>query len=379
MWFNALTKRESTPRVSVHQAPQEQATDVDLSIIIVSWNVWDLIRACLQAIEQITVDLGTPSGIRGFGPRINNSPQPTLEVIVVDNASLDATVELLPARFPWVRLIRSATNLGFTGGNNIGYAASRGRAIYFLNPDTELVYNSLHGTLHGALHGNGVGSDSLWTLYSVLMENPDIGVVGPQLRYADNTLQSSRRRFPSPLTGFFESTWLGKLWRGNPWNRHLQMDDWPSNFRQEVDWLVGAAMMARRSALETIRLPDATGPFDEGFFMYSEELDLCRRLKQAKWRIVYVPEAVVIHYEGRSSEQVVAARHIHFNRSKVRYYEKYFGRRWATLLRAFLLLEFRRQWLLEGAKWLLGHKRELRARRMAAYREVLANGLRPTP
>lgn len=373
MWSNAPTSRDLSHRAPVSQlsqASQTQATNVDLSIIIVSWNVWDLVRACLQAIEQISHDLGAPADVRGFGPRNSRSPQPTLEVIVVDNASLDATAELLPARFPWVRLIRSATNLGFTGGNNLGYAASRGRAIYFLNPDTELVHNPRNVP--------GVGSDSLWTLYSALMENPKVGVVGPQLRYADNTLQSSRRRFPSPFTGFFESAWLGKLWHGNPWSRHLQMDDWPSNFRQEVDWLVGAAMLARRSALEAIRLPDATGPFDEGFFMYSEELDLCRRLKQAKWRVVYVPEAIVIHYEGRSSEQVVAARHIHFNRSKVRYYEKYFGSRWASLLRAFLLLEFRCQWLIEAAKWLLGHKREMRARRMAAYREVLASGLRPT-
>jgi hypothetical protein len=272
---------------------------------------------------------------------------------------------LVAARFPWVRLIRNAVNLGFTGGNNVGYAASRGRFVYFLNPDTELVH-----TAHG---------DSLWTLYLAVAQEDSVALAGPELRYADNTLQSSRRRFPSPLTGFAESTWLGRLWPGNPWARRLHMAGWPGDFRQDVDWVVGAAMLARRSALEEVRYSFAAGPFDESFFMYSEELDLCRRLKTAGWRVLYVPEARVIHYEGRSSEQAVAARHIHFSRSKVRYYEKYFGPRWAAALRRFLLLEFRWQIGVERAKWLLGHKRDLRRQRIAAYRTVIADGLAAVP
>jgi GT2 family glycosyltransferase len=155
------------------------------------------------------------------------------------------------------------------------------------------------------------------------------------------------------------------------------MDDWPATFRQEVDWLVGAAMLARRAALEEVRRPDTAGPFDETFFMYCEEVDLCYRLKQAGWRIVYVPEAIVVHYEGRSSEQAIAARDIHYTHSKILYYEKYFGPRWAAFMRALFLWNFRGQWGIEAAKWLLGHKRELRARRMAVYREVLATRLRP--
>jgi hypothetical protein len=109
--------------------------------------------------------------------------------------------------------------------------------------------------------------------------------------------------------------------------------------------------------------------------MYSEELDLCRRVKQAGWRILYVPEAVIIHYEGRSSEQVVAARHIHFNTSKVRYARKWFGPGWAAALRHYLLLEFRVQLWIEHIKAALGHKRTLRQTRIAAYRQVLASGL----
>ncbi len=346
---------------------------IDLSIIIVSWNVWELLRACLHSIEAASAPLPGQPHVRGFGPqhaspgRINPGraalERATLEVIVVDNASHDATPDLTAARFPWVRVIRSATNLGFTAGNNLGYAAGRGRFVYFLNPDTELVQSALHG-------------DSLWELYKAVADDEAVGLAGPQLRYGDNSLQSSRRRFPTPLTGFFESSWLGRAWPNNPWARRMHMAGWPTAFRHDVDWVVGAAMLARRAALEAIRLPAFVGPFDERFFMYSEEMDLCRRLKSAGYRILYVPEAWVIHHEGRSSEQVAAARHIYFNRSKIAYWQKYFGPRWAGALRAYLLLEFRAQLLIERGKWLVGHKRSLRAQRIAAYREVIASGLR---
>jgi GT2 family glycosyltransferase len=311
-------------------------------------------------------------------------------VIVVDNASSDATVEGIQARFPWVRLIASQENLGFTKGNNRGYAESRGEYIFFLNPDTEIInteessakeesrqQNSTlasEATHYGAPSGPRTTQDSLWKLYRTIRDDPQVGMVGPQLRYADGSIQSSRRRFPDQLTGFFESTWLGQAWPDNPLSRQLHMSDWPATIRHDVDWLVGAAMLVRRQVLD-----DMAGPFDEGFFMYSEELDLCRRIKLAGWRIVYVPEAVVVHYEGRSSEQMVVARHIHFNTSKVRYYRKYFGNGWAELLRRYLLLEFRVQTLLEWLKLRVGHKRQLRITRLQAYREVIRSQLAEKP
>lgn len=337
---------------------------VDLSIIIVSWNVWDLLRACLQSIEQISRP-ATRAQVRYFG----STEQPyTLEVLVVDNASQDVTIDGVRARFPWVKLITNAENLGFTRGNNLGYQHSQGQAIFFLNPDTEIV--AQQGVVPG------ITTNALWQLYDVLCANPQVGLVGPQLRYGDNSWQNSRRRFPTPLTGFFESTWLARAWPQNPWLRSMHMLDWSSDLRHDVDWLVGAAMLARREALEAIRRVEDAGPFDEGFFMYSEELDLCRRLKQAGWRILYVPEARVIHYEGRSSEQVVAARHIYFNTSKVRYYGKYWGPAWALSLRLYLLFEFGLQLGVEQLKYWLGHKRALRRARISAYRQVLASGLR---
>ncbi len=338
----------------------------DLAIIIVSWNVWDDLRACLHAIQADTRPDPHHPRRRRFGPQ----DQAVLQILVVDNASQDATRDLLPVRFPWVSTLWLPENQGFTRANNRGLAAlgfapvspEKGhapaperlpRAVFFLNPDTEVL------------------PGGLWTLYSHLMADPTIGAMGPQLRYGDGSLQSSRRRFPTRLTGFFESTWLGRLWPDNPWARRYHMADWSPAVRQDVDWVVGAALMVRREALQQV------GGFDEGFFMYSEEMDLCRRLRLAGYRVVYEPAAVVVHHEARSSEQVGAWRHRVFNRSKVRYYRKWFGPLWAELLRRYLLLEFGVQLGLEWMKAVVGHRAELRRARIAAYRQVLADGLHP--
>ncbi|MCB0131906.1 MAG: glycosyltransferase family 2 protein [Caldilineaceae bacterium] len=361
----------------------------DLSIVIVSWNVADLLVACLASIARGTRPhptntqwriLDETTAAQSTRPPAPPDPEApaveipaveipaveiiVVEVIVVDNASHDDSVARVEAVHPWVKVIQAGANLGFTAGNNLGYAHSQGEFVYFLNPDTEILADLRHG-------------NSLAILLDVIARAPDVGMVGPQLRYADNTRQNSRRRFPTRWTGFFESTWLGAALPANPWARRLHMDDWPTDFIHDVDWLVGAAMLARRTALEMVRLPGTVGPFDEGFFMYSEEVDLCRRIKQAGWRILYVPAARVVHYEGRSSEQVVAARHIHFNTSKVRYYRKYFGPRWAGILRRYLLLEYGWQIWLERAKRLLGSRRAMRAARIAAYQEVRATRLLP--
>lgn len=376
----------------------KQAT---LSILIVSWNVWPLLRRCLDSIERNTrPDPTLPAGWRKVKPHAGHSlraaclsapsaatdlispsasipessaPELWAEVIVVDNGSHDATCSELPGLFPWVRLIDAGQNLGFTGGNNLAYTHATGDFIYFLNPDTEL------------LPGPN-GENSLWALWQTVNQDASVVLAGPRLFYADGSIQSTRRRFPTRWTGFFESTQLARYWPRNPWARAYRMEERadPDENRaafaapyQEVDWVVGAAMLARRDALEAIRMPHCTGPFDQAFFMYSEEVDLCRRLRNQGGRVVFVPQAQVRHYEGRSSQQVVAGRMIRFNRSKVTYARKYFGPLWAQFLRAYLLLEFVFMWSLEASKWLLGSKRSMRAARMAQYRQVLADGLAP--
>lgn len=305
----------------------------DLSIIIVSWNVRELLRACLRSLE---------AGRHAL----------TLEVIVVDSASADGTPEMVRNDFPWVHLLAQQENVGFPRGNNIGIRQSTGRYLLLLNPDTEVV------------------GDALQRMVAYLNEHPQTGVVGAQLLYPDGRVQSSRRRFPTLLTAFFESTWLQPLAPPSVLDRYYVRDR-PDNATSEVDWVMGACLMTRREVVEQV------GLLDEDYFMYSEELDWCRRIKDSGWGVVYLPAAQIIHHEGKSSEQAVTARHINFQRAKLRYFRKYHGRAAAMLLRIFLLLNYIWQIGLEGLKALVGHKRPLRRQRIASYWQVLRSGLKP--
>ena len=140
----------------------------------------------------------------------------------------------------------------------------------------------------------------------------------------------------------------------------------------EIDFVEDFALADdRQEAIEHV------GLMDDGFFMYSEELDWCKRFKDAGWRVVYLPAAKIVHYEGKSSEQVVTSRHIHFHTSKVRYFRKHHGRLTGELLRWFLLGNYVWQLGVEGAKWVIGHRRPLRAERISAYRQVLRSRLLP--
>jgi len=304
-----------------------------LSIIIVSWNVRDLLE---RALTSVYASWGNQTG---------------LEVIVVDNASHDDSVAMLRTAFPDVQVIANPENRGFTGGNNQGLAAATGDFLLLLNPDTEIV------------------TDALPCMVDYIRAHPDVGMIGPQLLNPDGSVQSSRRHFPTMPVLFLESTWLEKL-APRKLLRHYYAQEQPDDVIQDVDWITGAAMLARREVVAQV------GGMDAGFFMYSEELDWCRRIREAGWRVVYFPEARIIHHEGKSSEQVVPARHIYFQSSKVRYTRKYHGNGIAEILRLWLLAQYVWQIGVEGAKWLIGHRRNLRAARIAAYRQVLKSKLR---
>ncbi|MBI5302064.1 MAG: glycosyltransferase family 2 protein [Chloroflexi bacterium] len=312
---------------------------MDVSILIVSWNVRELLRRCLQSVASQQSSLST------------DDRRLATEIIVVDNASRDDTVAMLRDEFPRVRVIANTENLGFTRANNQALALAQGRYLFLLNPDTEL--------RPGALQ----------TLYEYAEQNPRVGIIGPQLFYGDGAVQSSRRRFPTLATAFLESTLLQQWFPRNRVLARYYMLDTRDDATQQVDWINGAAMFVRRQVYEQI------GGLDEAFFMYSEELDWCYRAKKAVWQIVYLPTAQIAHYEGKSSEQAVAARDIHFNTSKIRYWRKYRGAFFAEILRVFLLATFAFQIARESVKWVLGHKRALRAQRVKAYWQVLKSRL----
>ena len=308
------------------------ARTTPLSVIIVSWNVRELLAQALTSLYA------NADGIA------------SLDVIVVDNASDDGSVAMVVSDFPQVRVIANRQNLGFAGGNNKGLKESFGDHILLLNSDTEV--------LPGALV----------VLMSYLDQHPDVAMVGPKLLNPDGSTQSSRRRFPTLPILFLESTWLQSL-APRRTLRRFYMQDQPDSVAQNVDWMTGAAMLVRRRVVEEV------GPLDEGYFMYSEELDWCRRIRGAGWKIAYTPAAEIIHYGGKSSEQVAASRHIYFQSSKVRYAHKVHGTLVAEALRAWLLMQYLWQIALEGTKWVIGHRRSLRAARVSAYWRVLRSGL----
>jgi len=254
-----------------------------LSVIIVSWNVRDDLVRCLRSIEE-------------------NHPLAPYEVIVVDNASEDGTVECIRREFPTVTVIENEQNRGFAAANNQGIQKAGGQYILLLNPDT-IVHKS-----------------SLDTLIGFMENNPDIGACGPKLLNTDGTTQPSVRRFPTfrgalyrhsvfRLTGIFLSQY-----------RKWLMKDFGYDRRADVEQLMGAALMVRRSVIEQV------GVLDERFFMYFEEVDLCYRIKQAGWRVVFVPDAEITHLGGQSARQMPARNRLMMLESMFAFFRKHRGR-----------------------------------------------------
>ncbi|MBA3871107.1 MAG: glycosyltransferase family 2 protein [Anaerolineae bacterium] len=305
----------------------------DLSIIIVSWNVAELLSACLQSIAQ------SPTG------------KFTVETIVVDSASTDNSVQMVRDKFPQVKLLPQPSNLGFSRCNNIGLQAATGRYVFLLNPDTEVI------------------GDALAQMLDYMDANPTVGILGPHTQNTDGTTQSTHRRFPTLALGFIESTWLQKFAPKRLLD-HYYATDVADNSISEVDWVQGSALLARRDVYTQI------GGLDEGYVMYSEEMDWCKRAKAAGWRVMYFGKASIVHHGGKSSEQVAARKHIHFQESKLRYFRKFHGWLPAQALRLFLLSSYLWQIAIESLKSALGHKRSLRQERIQAYWQVVRSGLK---
>jgi N-acetylglucosaminyl-diphospho-decaprenol L-rhamnosyltransferase len=323
---------------------------IDLSVIIVTWNVSGLLARCLLSVLNEAVPVaGCPGVWRRQRPGL---PAISFEILVVDSASSDDTVAMVRREFPHTRLYASDTNLGYTGGNNLGIQESTGRHLLLLNPDTELL------------------GDALGTMVDYMDRHPSVGVIGPQLLWPDGQVQSSRRRFPSLATALVDSTFLQKWFPAHPVLQRYYVLDRSDDAISQVDWVTGACIVVRRLVVEQV------GLLDDTFFMYSEELDWQRRIKEKGWEVIYLPAARVVHYEGESSGQVAALTHVRFGRSKVRYFRKHHGRPTGELVRLWLLLSYTYEWLIEAAKWILGHKRALRTQRMRVYAQVLRSRFR---
>lgn len=231
-----------------------------LSILIVSWNTRDLVTRCLNSI-------------------VKNPPDFDYEVIVVDNHSQDGTVDELAALFGHnkrIRIIPSMRNLGFAKGNNLAFAESQGEYILLLNPDTEVL------------------PGSLTTLVKYLESHPETGVAGPRLLNPDGSLQHSVRRFPRIWSGVLVFSGLHRLLRP----RRYLMDDFSYEQEADVDQVMGAALLTSRKVIEGV------GFLDEGFWLWYEEVDFCKRVKAAGYLVKFYPQAEIIHHGGKSFAQM---------------------------------------------------------------------------
>ena len=220
------------------------------------------------------------------------------DVVVVDNASSDGSVEIAHAADPGVRVVETGTNLGFGTAANRGVAACRCDYVLILNPDTV------------------VEPGTVKALAEALDRDPGLAVVGPRLENLDGSLYPSVRRFPD-LPVAFGHAFLGLIWHRNPFTRRYRMLDWDHDQASaDVDWVGGACALFRRDAF------DAVGGFDEAYFMYVEDVDLCWRLGQAGWRVGYEPGARVVHALGGSSRQIPYRMIAEHHRSLLRFVSK---------------------------------------------------------
>jgi hypothetical protein len=239
---------------------------MDLSIILVSYRSREPLLACLGALRTDA----EAAGLR-------------LEIVVVDNDSRDGTLEALAAASPEVRVIANHENAGYARAVNQGLAATAAPFALVLNPDCEARPGALRALLdHAAAH-------------------PRAGIAGPRILNPDGSLEFSARSFPGPLTFLFNRySLLTRLVPGNRFSRRYLLTDWDHASVREVDWVSGACMLARRAAVEQV------GGMDEAFFMFNEDVDWCRRMKQAGWAVTFEPAAVVVHHIGASRSRVAA-------------------------------------------------------------------------
>ena len=251
-----------------------------VSVVVVSFNTREMTLECLRTARAATAGLPT-------------------EFLVVDNASTDGSAEAVRREFPTVAVIANAENVGFGAANNQAMARAHGEFFLLLNTDA-------------FPDPRAVG-----TLLDFLRTHPEVGVVGPRLRYADGTPQPSCHRFPTPGRAWLENLGLARCFANNP-----RLDDltrWDHATERRVDFVIGACLLVRR------RVFQAVGGFDERFFLYSEETDWQRRIRAADWQVAFTPAATVTHLAGGSGARDRARINRHFFESLDRYVRKHHG------------------------------------------------------
>lgn len=263
--------------------------DNEVTLAIINHNTKDWLAACLKSI------LSAP-------------PLASFDIIVVDNASVDGSLEMLKRDFPDIHIWENAGNLGYAAAANQALRTSHSKYVFVLNTDTE------------------VDPDAIDILVEFADHHDDLGLAGPMLLNTDGTIQISGRRFPSFLDAGAHA-FLGLVWPHNPFSVRYRMLDWDRQSDREVDWVSGAAMFVRRSAAEQINF------FDDHFFMYVEDMDFCYRMWKKRLKVYFCAGAKVTHHLSKSSEQSSAKMIIEFQRSLYRFYAKTYSHTWKRFLK----------------------------------------------
>jgi N-acetylglucosaminyl-diphospho-decaprenol L-rhamnosyltransferase len=268
---------------------------IDVSIVIVTWNNASDIERCLDSLG------GVEKGIKAH-------------IVVIDNASRDATVEMVRARYPGARLIANKQNVGFAAANNQAFSATESRYVMLLNPDTT------------------VDAGTIEALVSYMDRNPAAWVAGPVILNPDRSVQRSGVRFPTRWNILVETFFLDRLLpKSRLFGAHKEVYHDPGKPRF-VDFLQGSALMVRREALEKV------GGLDEGFFMYFEEADWCYRIREGGGEVHYAPVGSVIHFGGEAFAHFDERRLVYYHHSLLRFFRKHYSTQRAAGLRAILIV-----------------------------------------
>lgn len=255
-----------------------------LSICIVNWNTGDLLKKCLVSVYKY-------------------APKCEFEMFVADNNSTDGTPVMVEKEFPQVILIKNKDNLGFAAANNQELERATGKYLLILNPDTE------------------VSEGSIDALIAFLDKNKDAGMVAPRLVNSDGSLQRSCMGFPTLGAMAMRQLFLEALLPFNTYTKKYLMSDFKHDKLAEVDQPMGACLFVRKDIIDKI------GPFDNGYYMFFDEVDLCFRIKKAGWKIFFTPDASVMHHGGTAVKKwsPVKLSKI-WTTSRNHYFKKHYGK-----------------------------------------------------
>jgi len=278
-----------TPTLRPPAAAAAAAQRIDVSVCIVSWNVKELLRDCLNSLKAQAGDV-------------------RYETIVVDNASGDGSVEMIRREFPWVTLVDPQANLGFGRANNLAYQHTTGRWVLLLNPDTVVLDRAIEKLVRFA--------DA----------HPDAAAVGGRTLKKDGVSLERSCCWGSPGMWplFCKALGLHIIFKNSPLFNREAMDYWQRDSVREVGVITGCCLMIRRGVYEK------TGGFDDHFFMYAEETDLCWRMRESG-KLLFCPDAQIIHLVGESAKKATSNRLFHINRALLKLFRKHYGKAYMLL------------------------------------------------